>query len=107
MRTRIFLYRMCCIFIAIQLKYFLLNAYIILATISAFITVDLFKIDGCLNLEAYEDVSMLPPIIECNDSCACKIDECINRVVQFGPQYQLDIFECEEKAKGTLMHFYM
>lgn len=33
-------------------------------------------------------------IVECNSQCHCSILHCSNRVVQFGPRKNLEIFEC-------------
>lgn len=42
------------------------------------------------------------PIVECNLECKCANNEeqCLNRVVQFGPQCSLEVFECSNKRKG-------
>ncbi|XP_034487793.1 probable histone-lysine N-methyltransferase set-23 [Drosophila innubila] len=34
----------------------------------------------------------LPALIECNDLCECKLSQCNNRLVQFGPRKKLEIF---------------
>ena len=39
-------------------------------------------------------------IFECNDVCGCNKLLCKNRVVQNGSKVPLEIYECEEKAKG-------
>nr|QDG00783.1 histone-lysine N-methyltransferase SETMAR-2 [Brachionus koreanus] len=40
------------------------------------------------------------PINECHSECACTNDRCSNRVVQNGPYFNFEVFNCEITAKG-------
>ncbi len=40
------------------------------------------------------------PIIECNSECECNEKNCLNRIVQNGCKFKLEVFDCEIKAKG-------
>ncbi|KAH8383953.1 hypothetical protein KR009_011404, partial [Drosophila setifemur] len=35
------------------------------------------------------------PVIECNDLCGCNPNTCLNRLVQYGPRRNLEIFQSE------------
>lgn len=40
------------------------------------------------------------PIIECNSECECNEKLCLNRIVQNGCKFKLEVFDCEIKMKG-------
>ena len=41
-------------------------------------------------------------LYECNESCACSIENCLNRKVQYGPCDDLKIKNLEEKGCGLI-----
>lgn len=53
-----------------------------------------------LNLSEFDDISSIPPIIECSENCKCDEEKCANRLVQLGSRDDLEIFDCDEKSKG-------
>lgn len=40
-------------------------------------------------------------IVECGKNCACCTNRCVNRIVQQGMQYRLEIFETQSKGWGV------
>ena len=53
-----------------------------------------------VNFQDKNELNELSPIIECGDECNCSGKSCSNRVVQNGCRFNLEVFECEIKAKG-------
>ena len=51
-----------------------------------------------INFENESDFN-LNPIIECGDECKCD-DDCLNRVVQTGTKFDLEVFKCNNQEKG-------
>jgi len=39
-------------------------------------------------------------IFECNQRCSCNVKRCKNRLVGLGPRLRLEVFRCENPAKG-------
>ncbi|CAF1035722.1 unnamed protein product [Brachionus calyciflorus] len=44
--------------------------------------------------------SNMYPITECHSECSCDENSCLNRVVQSGPYFNFEIFNCDNFKKG-------
>lgn len=59
--------------------------------------------DRKLNVDIKDDTNwhlQLYPINECNQECLCNEINCSNRVVQQGPSFNFEVFDCEMSVKG-------